>query len=484
MKTEFQMYINGEWTDASDAAVFEDYNPYTGQVYARITSANQNDAKRAIDAAQEAFPQWAATPPSEKRLFLLKAADSIEKRQEEIARILSEETGSAISFARYQTKLAPNYFREAASQVHRVTGKVIPADIEGSLSMVLRQPVGVVVGISPWNAPVALSLKAICYPIAYGNTVVLKPSAESPISGGIVMAQIFEEAGFPRGVLNVVTNGPGRTKEVGNEFLTDKRVKRINFTGSTEVGRKLAEQAGRYLKKMSLELGGSDPLIILKDADMDYAVNAAVFGRFIHQGQVCMSAKRIIIEEPVISEFTEKFIKKVSGLKVGDPLNPDTIIGPLINQQQLEELKAQVEKSVADGATLLCGGKHEGLCYYPTVLGNVTEEMAVFQEETFGPVAPLIAVKDSEDALRAANNTDFGLSSGIITGDVQKGLEMAERLEAGMTHINDSPVHSETHAPSGGIKDSGWGRSGMEAIEESTELHWVTIQKTKRQFPF
>ena len=484
MDRRYQMYIDGKWVNAVSEMFFDDYNPFTGEIYARVANGGEGDAKRAIDAASKAFPSWAATTPSEKRALFLKAADLLEKRKDEIALLLAEETGAAIIFGTFQVLLGIETFREAALQVHRVTGKVIPSELAGSFSLVLRQPVGVVGGISPWNAPLLLSLRGSCFSIAYGNTAVLKPSAESPVSGGVVLAEIFEEAGFPKGVLNVVTNGPGRSVEIGDQFISDRRIKRITFTGSTETGRKLAEKAGKHLKKISLELGGNDPFIILKDADIDYAVNAAAFGRFTHQGQICMSSKRIIVEKPIAKEFLEKFLKKVSGLKVGDPRNPDTVIGPLINQSQIETLKAQVKKAVTDGAQLLCGGKHEGLCYYPTVLTHITEEMELFHQEVFGPVAPVIVVEDSEEALQVANNSLYGLSSGVITNDLQKGLEIAERLDAGVTHINDTTLPYEVHAPMGGMKDSGWGKSGMEALEEFTEIRWVTLQKTRRDFPF
>jgi aldehyde dehydrogenase (NAD+) len=484
MNREYQMYINGKWMNAVSGTFFDDHNPFTGEIYARVANGNKDDAKRAIDAAADALPTWAATPPSEKRINFLKAADILERRREEVALILAEETGAAITFGMFQANLGPGFLREAASQVHRVTGKIIPAELPGAFSMVLRQPAGVVAGISPWNAPLVLSLRAICFPIAYGNTLVLKPSAESSVSGGVVLAEIFDEVGFPKGVLNVVTNGPGKSGEIGDEFITDRRVRRITFTGSTEVGRELAEKAGRYLKKVTLELGGNDPLIVLKDAEIDYAVNAAAFGRFIHQGQVCMNSKRMIVEKPVASEFIDKFAKKASGLKVGDPRNPDTVIGPLINRTQLNKLKAQVEKAVKDGAKLVCGGRHEGLCYYPTVLANVTENMEIFHQETFGPVASVITVEDAEEAVRVANNSQYGLSSGIMTRDLQKGMEIAERLENGCVHINDSSVHDEAHAPLGGMKDSGWGKNGMEVLEEFTEVRWVTLQRTQRHFPF
>jgi len=480
----YRLYISGEWIDSVDGTFFDDCNPFNNEVVASVANAGSEDAERAIDAAAEAFSAWAAVPPSQKRLYLLRAADVMERRTRDFGLMLSKETGAASAFAMFQAGLGPNYFREAASQVHRVMGKTIPAELPGSFSMILRQPVGVVAGISPWNGPLILSLRAVCFPIAYGNTVVLKPSAESPITGGIFLAQIFEEAGFPKGVLNVITNGPGRSSEVGERFVTDRRVKRISFTGSTEVGRQLAEKAGRYLKRITLELGGNDPLIILEDADIDYAVEAAVFGRFLHQGQVCMNAKRIIVEKAVAAKFIEKFVKKVSVLRVGDPMDPETIIGPLINDKQLELIKGQVARAVAEGAKLLCGGRHEGRCYYPTVLGDVTEDMEIFQEETFGPVAPVIVVRDAQEALRVANNSQFGLSSAVITADAALGLEIAQKLEAGVTHINDSPVKAEPHAPVGGVKDSGWGRHGMEAVEEFTELHWVTIQRMGRKFPF
>lgn len=483
MQKNHRMYIDGAWTESSDKTSFDVFNPFTGERLAGAANGNKEDAQKAIKAAAMAYPLWAATPPTMKRLLFLKAADVLEKRKDEIARLLAEETGAARPFAMFQALSGPNYLREAGSQVHRVIGKTLPAE-SAKLSIVLRQPVGVVAGISPWNCPVVLSLRAVCFAIAYGNTAVLKPSEETPLSGGVILAEVFEEAGFPKGVLNVLTHGYGRSAEIGNEFITDKRIKRISFTGSTRVGRELAEKAGRHLKKISLELGGNDPLIILKDANIDYAVNVAIFGRFLHQGQVCMNAKRLIVEEQVVEEFTEKLVKRVLDLKVGNPLDADTLIGPLINKRQLELIHSQVEKAQSEGAHLLCGGKSEGLCYYPTVLAGIREDMAIFHEETFGPVAPIIIAKDAEDALRIANNSDYGLASGIITGDTQKGLELAERLEAGSTHVNDSPLHGETHAPFGGIKDSGWGKFGMEALEEFTELHWVTIQKGERKFPF
>ena len=485
MPREYKMYINDEWVDALDRVTYDDYNPYTGEVFARVPSGKRGDARRAIESAAAAFPAWSQTLPAERQALFLKAADILQKRQNEIVTILAEETGCTFGFAMFQTLFTPGLLREAASQVHNPVGEIIPADLPGAFSMATRQPVGVVAGIAPWNAPLILSLRAICLPIAYGNTAVLKPSTESSVSGGVVIAEIFHEAGFPKGVLNVVTNGPGGSAEVGDELIENPRVRRINLTGSTSVGRQLAEKAGRHLKRVSLELGGQNPLVVLRDADVDYAVNAAAFGAFLHQGQICMSVRRIIVEKPIAREFTEKFVKKISAFKVGNPKEPDTIIGPLINKQQFSQVKDNVDAAVRDGAKILCGGRAEGLCYHPTVLTNVNPSTPFAREETFGPVVSVIEVENEEEAVRVANQTAYGLSAGIITRDAVKGLAVAERIETGIVHINDQSVHDEPQAPFGGVKDSGWGRfGGRAALEEFTELRWMTIQRTPREYPF
>jgi acyl-CoA reductase-like NAD-dependent aldehyde dehydrogenase len=479
------MYIDGRWLDAIDGKTFYDYNPYNGEVYARLPAGKRADARKACDAAAAAFPDWSRTPPAERQRSLLRAADILERRQQEIVGIVTQETGSTFGWGMFQTGFVPGLLREAAAQVHAITGEIIPADLPGALFMTIRQPVGVVAGIAPWNAPLILSLRAVALPMACGNTTVLKPSAEAPVSGGILFAEVFEEAGLPKGVFNVVTNGPDFSGEVGDELIEHPKVRRLSFTGSTKVGRQIAEKAARHLKKVTLELGGNDPLIVLKDADIEYAVNAATFGRFNHQGQVCMSSKRIIVEKAIAAGFTEKFVEKAQGLEVGDPQDPDTVIGPLINQHQVDKLHKQVEEAIKQGARLVCGGKYEGRCYYPTVLTDVTPDMNIAREETFGPVAPIITVEDADEAVRVANDSRFGLSAGVITGDFQKGLDVAERLESGMVHINDSTIHDEPQVPFGGMKESGYGRhGGRAAIEEFTELRWISVQRTPRQYPF
>ena len=485
MSKAYQMYIDGRWLDAIDGKTFYDYNPYNGEVYARLPAGKRADARKACDAAAAAFPDWSRTPPAERQRSLLRAADILERRQQEIVGIVTQETGSTFGWGMFQTGFVPGLLREAAAQVHAITGEIIPADLPGALFMTIRQPVGVVAGIAPWNAPLILSLRAVALPMACGNTTVLKPSAEAPVSGGILFAEVFEEAGLPKGVFNVVTNGPDFSGEVGDELIEHPKVRRLSFTGSTKVGRQIAEKAARHLKKVTLELGGNDPLIVLKDADIEYAVNAATFGRFNHQGQVCMSSKRIIVEKAIAAGFTEKFVEKAQGLEVGDPQDPDTVIGPLINQHQVDKLHKQVEEAITQGARLVCGGKYEGRCYYPTVLTDVTPDMNIAREETFGPVAPIITVEDADEAVRVANDSRFGLSAGVITGDFQKGLDVAERLESGMVHINDSTIHDEPQVPFGGMKESGYGRhGGRAAIEEFTELRWISVQRTPRQYTF
>lgn len=479
------MYIDGEWVDAIDGGYYDDLNPFTGDVFAKVPAGKRADAKRAVDAAVEAFPAWSHSLPAERQVLFLKAAEILEKKQMDIVTTLAEETGCTFGFAMFQTMFTPGLLREAAAQTHQATGEIIPTNLPGAFNMAIRQPVGVVAGIGPWNAPLILSLRAICMPIAYGNTAVLKPSTESAAAGGVVIAEVFHEAGFPKGVLNVVTNGPGRSGEIGDEFIENPKVRRINLTGSSAVGRQLAEKAGRYLKRVALELGGQNPMVILRDADIDNAVNAAAFGGFLHQGQICMSTRRIIVEKPIAQEFIDKFVKKVSSFKVGNPKEPDTIIGPLINQTQLDLVKKSVEAAVRDGAKIMYGGKSEGPCYYPTILTNAKLGTPFSCEETFGPVVSVIEVKDEEEALTVANDTMYGLSASVFTRDLAKGLSIAERIESGIVHINDQTVHDEPQVPFGGVKDSGWGRfGGKAALEEFTELRWISAQLTPRQYPF
>ena len=485
MARDGKMYIGGEWVSALDGSMYNDLDPYTGEVFARVPAGRRADAKRAVGAAAAAFPAWSHSLPSERRALFLKAADILEQKRDEIVATLAGETGCTFGFAMFQATFTPGLLREAAGQTHAATGEIIPADLPGAFYMAMRQPVGVVAGIGPWNAPLILSLRSVCLPIAYGNTAVLKPSTESALAGGVLIAEVFHDAGFPKGVLNVVTNGPGGSTEIGDEFIENPKVRRISLTGSSEVGRQLAEKAGRYLKRVALELGGQNPMIVLRDANIDDAVSGAVFGAFLHQGQICMSTRRIIVEKPVAKQFVDKFAARVAKLKVGDPREPDTVIGPLINKYQFDQVRKSIEGALADGAAVVCGNKYDGLCCHPTVLTNVKMGSPFAREETFGPVVSVIEVADEDEAVAVANDTPYGLSASVYTSSFSKGLDVAERVESGIVHINDQTVHDEPQVPFGGIKDSGWGRfGGKAALEEFTELRWISVQHTPRAYPF
>jgi len=478
-----KMYIGGEWMEAIDGGYYEDRDPYTGEVFSLVANGGAKETQLAVDAASKAFPMWKAYSPTEKRKLFYRAADLLEERMDDFVDALSRETGAAKPFALFQAANSPEFLREAGSMALNVHGEIFPSDDPDCVNMMWRQPMGVIGCISPWNAALLLALRAIVFPLACGDTVVMKTSEASSVVGGIMIAKLFEDAGFPKGVLNLVTNGPGRSREVGDVLTNDKRVRCITFTGSTDVGRALNIQCAKNLKKFVSELGGNCPLIIAADANIDYAVSAAAFGRFMHQGQVCMNTKRIIVEEPVAEEFISKLAEKAKSLRFGDPKQEDTIIGPVINQSQLDILIKQVENARAQGATIVTGGHNHGLVYEPTVL-VMTEEMDISQEEVFGPVANVIIAADTNDALRIANNTNYGLSSAVISSDTIKAWEIAEKLEAGCCHINDSTLGDDPHAPLGGMKDSGNGKNGFRAIEEFTDVRWVTMQKHPKEFLF
>jgi acyl-CoA reductase-like NAD-dependent aldehyde dehydrogenase len=484
-RRDFRQFIGGQWVEAGDGGTFEDLDPFTGDVVATVPAGTRDDARQAVEAAAAAFPEWSRTPPIVRQGIFLRAAEILESRREEIVSLLAEETGASFGFGMFQMGFVPGLFRQAAGVAYSPVGEIIPSDVPGAMAMGLRRPVGVVGAIAPWNAALILSARAITAPLVLGNTVVMKPSEESPFSGGLVWGQVFTDAGLPEGVLNVVTHAPGKAAPIGDEFTENPLVRRINFTGSTATGRKLAEAAGRNLKRVLLELGGYNPLIVLGDANLDYAVDAAAFGAFLHQGQICMSARRIIVERPIAEEFVGRLAKKTAGLKTGDPREHDTIIGPLINKRALETVEGRVKEAVSKGARVLAGGAAVGPCFQATLLADVPLDSEFATQETFGPVAAVEVVADIDEAIRRANDTSYGLASGILTGDADKGMVVAQSLDAGIVHINDQTVHDEPQMPFGGVKDSGWGRfGGAAAIEEFTELRWITVQSGTRPFPF
>lgn len=477
------VFSGGSWHEVSTGRSFDVYNPATGEVFAQVGDASREDVKEAVKAAANAKDAWAAMTSSKRASYLLKAADMMEQRQQDFVGALVGEGGSWIGKAMFETGYCIEALRTAAAMVYQMNGEVLPSE-HGKVSMAVRQPLGVVSVISPWNFPLLLSVRGFAVAMAIGNTIVLKPSEETPLAGGLLLAEVFEAVGLPAGVFNVVTCTRAGVQEVGDELVCNPAVRGISFTGSSAVGKHIAGLAGSLLKKACVELGGKDALIVLDDADMQRAVNAATFGAFMHQGQICMSVERIIVLQAVADEFIRRLVANVKKLGMGDPSAMGGVIGPLINEKQVRRVHEQVTDAVAGGARLLTGGNFQGLFYEPTVLAGVRPDMKIFREETFGPVAPVMVVADIEEAVAMANDSEYGLSAGIITADEEVGMSIARRLETGMVHINDSSVNDEPNVPFGGVKSSGMGRqNGKFSVDAFSELRWVTIERGGRQYP-
>ena len=482
---ELRLFIGGQWVDSINGRTYDSRDPWTNETIAVVAAGDADDVHAAIDAAHDAFPEWSQRPPADRQAIFLRAADAMERRRDATIAALARETGCGTHFANVQVTFTVSLLRQSAALPYAALGQILPSDVPGTTATAVRRPVGVVGAIAPWNASLILSGRSIAGPMALGNTVVLKPSEESPATGGAIWAEVFSEAGLPPGVLNVVTHAPGEAGTVGEEMMSNPLVRRINFTGSTATGRRLAESAGRHLKRVVLQLSGHNPLIVLAGVDIDYAVNAAAYGSFIHQGQVCMCARRIFVEQPVAKDFTRKFAAKVAALPTGNPSDPDTVIGPLINKWALSLISRRVDEAVAAGARILAGGTARPPCYPATVLTDVPAQTELALEETFGPVVVLETVRDADEAVARANASPFGLAAAVLAGDVSRGLDVARRLEAGIVHVNDQPVNDEPQMPFGGVKDSGWGRFGIGfAAEDFTELQWLTSRTEPRIFPF
>jgi acyl-CoA reductase-like NAD-dependent aldehyde dehydrogenase len=478
---EYQQYIGGQWTSSGE--MFDDLDPYRGTVIARVPAGTRADAARAVDAAAAAFPGWADLPPAGKQALFLRAADIVQGRADEITALLATETGCAAAFAGFQVLTATRLLRQAANWGYLPAGEVIRSDMPGTFALALRRPLGVVAGISPWNGAHVLAWRTVVNPVAFGNTVVLKPSEEAPVSAGLLVAEIMAEAGFPPGVINVITHAPGDATPVADEFFSRPEVRCINFTGSSATGRILAERAGRALKRCVLELGGYNPLIVLSDADLDYAVEATAFAAFFHSGQICMNARKVLVERPVYDAFITRLTARAQALPAGDPANPGTVIGPLITPAALARVASDVDEAVAAGAKVLAGGSADGPCYRPTILADVPAGARIHSEETFGPVLVAQPVQDADEAVAIANSTRYGLSAGLITSDNQRGFALARRIDAGVVHVNDQTIADEPQLPLGGVKDSGWGRSGPQSMADFTELQWITTRDGTGTYP-
>jgi len=474
-------YIAGKAIEVAPSALSDVLNPADHRPFAKIFMGQAQHMRAAIDAADAARASWAATLAGEREQLLQRAASELLAARDEVVELLIGEGGATFGKAHFEVGFAANLVQSIAGEARQVRGDVFPSDVPGMISMAIRRPLGVVAGISPFNFPVILSLKKVAFALAAGNTFVLKPSEETSLVG-LKLAEIFERAGLPPGVLNVV---PGDGPALARVLYDDPRVKLISFTGSTAVGKSIATECAKRGKRFVLEMGGKSPLIVLADADVDYAVDTACFGLFIHQGQICMAGSRIIVEAPIYEQFLERFAAKAQTMKVGDPRDPHTMIGPLIRASQCPMIDRKVKEAVAQGARLLTGGTYQGNFYYPTVLADVTPEMAAFRDELFGPVAAVSRASDADHALALANNSSYGLSSAVLTNNLQLAMRFALELEAGMVHLNGPTVHDEAVVPFGGVKDSGSGREGGRwSLDEMTEVKWVTIQMGRRQYPF
>ncbi|MBY5778207.1 aldehyde dehydrogenase [Rhizobium leguminosarum] len=477
------LLINGADRAASGGRTFDRIDPFTEKLASRAAAASLDDAAAAVDAASAAFGAWSKTGPGQRRAILMKAADIMDSKVGEFTRLMIEETGSTAPWAGFNVMFAANILREAGAMTTQISGEIIPSDKPGTLAMGVRQAAGVCLAIAPWNAPVILATRAIAMPIACGNTVVLKASEQCPGTHRLI-ATVLTEAGLPAGVVNVITNAPEDAPEIVAALIAHPAVKRVNFTGSTKVGKIIAETCGRHLKPALLELGGKAPLVILDDADIDGAVNAAIFGAFMNQGQICMSTERIIVDEAIADQFVAKLAARASQLPAGDPRG-HVVLGSLISLDAAKKMDELIADATAKGAKLVAGGKRSGTVVEATLLDHVTPEMRVYSEESFGPVKPIIRVSGEEEAIRIANDSEYGLSSAIFSRNVQRAMAVAARIESGICHINGPTVHDEAQMPFGGVKGSGYGRfGGKAAIAEFTDLRWITVEDSAQHYPF
>ncbi|MEL3974421.1 aldehyde dehydrogenase family protein [Rossellomorea oryzaecorticis] len=484
MNTDFtKLFINGEWVKGSSDRTITNRNPYDQSDLVTIQAASKDDLDHAYQSAQKAQQEWANELPQVKRDVMEKAVRIVEENQEMIIDWLIKESGSTYMKAAGEVKVSILSMKEAATYPYRMEGKILPSQVPGKENRVYREPLGVVGIISPWNFPFHLAVRSIATALATGNGVVVKPATHTPVTGGLLFASIFEEAGLPKGLLNVVA---GRGSEIGDDIVTHPIPRLISFTGSTEVGRRIGELAGKNLKKTALELGGNNVFIVLDDADIDQAVESALFGKFYHQGQICMSINRIMVHKDIHDKFVDAFVSRVKELNTGNPAEKTTHIGPLIDEDQAERILKDIEDSKEQGAEVILGGDANGNQLSPTVMTGVTNGMPIAKNEIFGPVAAIIAFEDDDEAVRLANEHPYGLSGAVHSSSIERGTAIAHRVQTGMIHVNDEPVNDEPHMPFGGEKDSGLGRfNGEWALEEFTTVKWIGVQHKRRDYgPF
>jgi len=478
------LLMGGQAATATGGASFDRHNPLDGQVATRAPAATPDDARAAVDAAAQAFPAWAALGPGERRALLMRASQALAAKGEAITAAMAAETGTSGLWAGFNVHLAADMLLEAAALTTQISGQIIPSNIPGSVAMAVRQPAGVVLGIAPWNAPVILAVRAIATPLACGNTVVLKGSELCPATHGLVI-EALQDAGLPAGVVNFVTNAPADAAAVVEAMIAHPAVRRVNFTGSTRVGRIIGQTAARHLKPAILELGGKAPFIVLDDADIPAAVAGCTFGAFANSGQICMSTERIIVDEQVADDFVARLTARAQALPLGDPRQGPVVLGSVVDMHTVHRANALIDDALAKGARLLCGGKASSTLMPATLLDHVTADMDIFREETFAPVKAIVRVRGVEQAIAVANDNEFGLSSAVYGRDTARAWQVAARLETGICHINGPTVHDEAQMPFGGVKASGYGRFGGQAgIDAFTDTRWITMQTRERHYPF
>jgi benzaldehyde dehydrogenase (NAD) len=473
--------FSGGWTTGAGEPI-EVLDKATDEVLALVGSAAPEDVRHAGEMATRAQRDWAQTPGKEKARILRRAAVLFEERTAEIAEWVIRETGGIGPKADFEINYAIDRLYATSALCTQSYGELVaPTDPEQT-SIAQRVPIGVVGEITPWNAPLALAMRALAPALALGNAVLLKPDVQTPVSGGFLVAEILEEAGLPEGLVHVLPGGA----EIGEAVVLDPNVTMVTFTGSSRVGRRVGELAGGALKRVSLELGGNNAIVVLDDADIEVASSAGSFGSFFHQGQICMTAGRHLVHERVADEYREAIARRARLLPVGDPFTGDVAVGPMINRRQLDRVEEIVRNTEAAGATIVAGGTHDGRYYQPTVIDGVRPDMPAFTEEIFGPVAPITIVSSDEEAIELVNRTEYGLSAAIQTRNPSRGLAIARQLRVGMVHVNDQTIADEANAPVGGFGISGnGGRFGSQAEwDEFTQWQWVTLRNTQREYPF
>ncbi|WP_280535476.1 aldehyde dehydrogenase family protein [Halopenitus sp. POP-27] len=476
------LFIDGEWTPSDSTDRISVSTPIDGSELTSVPAGCNADVDAAYEAAAAAQSEWASITPDERAAVLARFAERVDEHEDALVSTLAAESGSVTLKGSAELDIARGFIDFAAALPHELHGTTGPASVPNKENRIEREPAGVVGVISPWNFPFSLTIRAVAPAIALGNTVVIKPSSETPITSGLCIAKLFELAGAPAGVVNVVT---GRGSDIGDRMASHPTADVIAFTGSTGVGRRVSKLAAEQLTPQAMELGGNNPHVVLEDADVDMAVDAGVFGTYLHQGQVCISLNRHLVHESIYDEYVRKLTERTETLPIGDPRDAETVIGPIINETERDELLEYVSRTEDAGARVETGGDAEGLYLEPTVLSGVHNDMAAACNEHFGPIAPVIPFGSDEEAIEIANDTEYGLAASVHSGDRRRAESVSRRIEAGMVHINDQPINSNPRIPFGGRKDSGIGQFNGEAIvKKFTDPKWISIQTEPRSYPF